>query len=444
MSAFIDYISISQLHPGRLNPETGVVEPRLPLVDSGVVGKWGRDMETGELIDNPEWGQSSKLFLRGSFDSLVIVKCDGFRITLSGNVGRLDRPDNLFNLDFDQTIAKCNEVLSRFRLPPFEPGQQVVNANPSAYDLEHGVNLVQWTGATVSGLHITRNYQTGSPKDAEAFMRWLSTQSISNVKRNRASPESCAWGSKGGRKMLKAYIKHLEMLAPGHKHGRSTSQIKCDPVYQFAREQGIVRLEMEAGRLLLRDKGLRFLGDITMDNIVQLFDAEVRPLLSRVRQDITRLDIEGLPSKIRMTAACYLRGEDVRQLVSQATFYRHAKALRDYGIDISEPLAKFDKINQVIKVVEVAPATCPDWYWQHQERLFVERTHLEADQALAEAERADRAAAVAANEEIPLPMVANGRIEDPDRLAHLLKSAQEYEVPHTRLGSSGVAHFASR
>ncbi|AXT46651.1 phage/plasmid replication protein, II/X family [Chromobacterium rhizoryzae] len=189
---------------------------------------------------------------------------------------------------------------------------------------------------------------------------------------------------------------------------------------------------MEAGRLLLRDKGLRFLGDITMDNIVQLFDAEVRPLLSRVRQDITRLDIEGLPSKIRMTAACYLRGEDVRQLVSQATFYRHAKALRDYGIDISEPLAKFDKINHVIKVVEVAPASCPDWYWQHQERLFVERSRLEADQALAEVERADRAAAVAANEEIPLPMVANGRIEDPDRLAYLLQAAKDYEVPCIR------------
>ncbi|WP_046166721.1 phage/plasmid replication protein [Chromobacterium vaccinii] len=429
-SLFIDSITISQTYPGRYNPDTGEVEPTLPLVDSGVVGKWGRDMETGELVEDAEWGQSSKLFIRGSFDSLVVIKSDGFRVSLTGNIGRLDRADNLFNLDWDATIAKCNEILGRFRLPPFTKGEQVVNANPSAYDLQHGINLIKWTGAKVSNFHVTENLATGSPENAAAFMGWASTQSMNNIKRNRTCPESCSWGSKAGRKMFKLYIKHLEMLAPGHMHGRSKTEIKTDPVYQFAKEQGIVRAELEAGRLLLRDKSLQYLGDITMEKIVALFRSETQPLLNRVREDITRLDIEGLPSKIRMTAACYLRGEDVRPLLSQATFYRHAKQLREYGIDINEPLAKFEKINHVIKVIEVKPLECPEWYWAHQQRLYVDRVRKETAESLRKIEQQERMAAVAANEQAPALMVSNGNvIDDPDRLAAFAQALGDYKIP---------------
>lgn len=442
MRHFIDFINISQRHPGRLDPETGEVVPVLPIVDSGVVGKWGRDCETGELVDDPEWGNSSKLAIRGSFDSLVMVKCDGFTVRLEGNVGRLDRADNLFNLDFQQTIAKCNEVLSRFRLPPFTPGERVVNMNPSSYDLQHGINLIHWTGATVTELHCTQNLGTGSPENADAFVRWLSTQSMSNVKGRRTAPEASTWGSERGRFKLTAYIKHLEMLAPGHMHGRSKSEISADPVYQFARENGIVRVELKAKRLMLRDAGLRFLGDITMEKVIQLYQDKVDPLIHRVREDITRLDIGGLPSKIRMTAACYLRGEDVRHLLSTATFYRHAKALREYGIDIYEPLAKFDKLNQVIKVIEVSPVECPSWYWEHQDHLFAQRVHRETLTAIADAERLDRVAAVAANEDVPFAKVANGQVDDPDRLAYLLQAAKDYEVPRAR--PQGFQQYSSQ
>lgn len=372
MSVFVDWISIKQRHPGRLDPETGELVPSLPMVDSGLIGKFPRS-DTGayssdisEYDDSPEWVMQSSLQHRGSFDSLVIVKCDGFTVTLSGNVGRLDRPDNLFNLDFDATIQKCNEILASYGLPPFTAGEQVLNPNPSDYDVKHGL-FEMWTGATVSMLHLTRNYSAGSPQNAQTVIDWLSTQSMSRIKRGKAGDTSVQWGGKGGRKLLKAYLKALEMLI--HRHGRKREEVQADPVYQYCHQTGVVRLELEAGRLLLRDNLLRYLGDITMSKLIQLFDNEVTPLLGRTKTDVTRMELEHLPPAVRMTASAYLRGENVQALLARTTFYRHAKTLRDYGLDIAEPLPTLTKFSTVIRVVDLTPLTAaPDWYWNHQRR----------------------------------------------------------------------------
>ncbi|PXX51202.1 phage/plasmid replication domain-containing protein [Aquitalea magnusonii] len=367
MSLFIDSITIKQRHPGRLDLETGELVPTIPMVDEGVIGKFPRSDDTGEYCEDPEWAMQSRKKIRGSFDSLVIIKSDGFTVELTGNIGRLDRCDNLFNLDFDATLQRCNELLARYGLPPFTAGEQVINPNPSAHDVKHGL-FEYWTGASISNIHLTRNYAAGSAANAQAVIDWLATQSMSNVRRGRAGESTTQWGRKGGRKLLKAYIKHVEMLV--HRHGRKRQQVEADPVYQYCLQEGVVRLELEAGRLLLRDNRLRFLGDITMEKLTELFDDEVNPLIGRVKADVTRLELDALPAKVRMTAAAFLRGENVKTLLSTPTFYRHSKVLRDYGLDISEPLPTLQKFASVIKVIELKPLdSAPDWYWNHQRRM---------------------------------------------------------------------------
>ncbi|MFB0826512.1 phage/plasmid replication protein, II/X family [Chromobacterium violaceum] len=365
MSVFVDWITISQRHAGRLDPETGVVEPALPLVDEGIIGKFGRG-DDGEYCDSAEWACQSAKRVRGSFETTIIVKSDGFTVSLSGNIGRLDRADNLFNLSFDATIQRCNQILARFGLPPFTAGERLVNPNPSAYDVKHGL-FEYWTGASISRLDLTRNYVTGSAANAQTMIDWLSTQSVSRVKRGRAGETTVNFGDNGSRKKLVAYIKHAEMLA--HPHGRKREEIEQDPVYQHCQREGVVRLELKAGRLLLRDNLLRFLGDITMEKLTELYDAEVIPLVGRVKTDVTRLELEHLPASVRVTAAAYLRGENVRALMSRRTFYRHASQLREYGLDIAEPLPTVSKFASVINVIQIQPMECPDWYWHHQRKM---------------------------------------------------------------------------
>lgn len=358
---FIDFIRISQEFPVQRDAETGEVQ-LLPKVDSGFIAKYVRNDETGDVT--LDYQSTSRRMFEGSYDSLYIVRCDGVKVEFEGNVGRFARPDNLFNFDFDGTIQRINEILAGLGLPAFSAGVRYQNPNPSKYDIQHGI-ISLWDGATVSELHITRNYETGSPGNAQAAIDWLATQSVSHVKRTRSFDTTVSWGRKSGRKLLKAYLKAPEMLV--HRHGRSSEEILQDPVYQYAQTSGILRFELEAKRLLLRDNHCRYLGDITMSKLVRLFESEVDPLLSRVKEDITRLELETLPNAVRMTAAAYLRGECVSALLSRATFYRHAKILRHYGIDISEQLANVKPFTTVIKVVEIKPVTqVPSWYWEHQ------------------------------------------------------------------------------
>lgn len=369
---FIDWINLSQQFPGTLSADGGELLPSIPAVDSGFVAKIARDEDSGELVEEPEWMTTSRLQHRGSFESSIMLKSDGFRVDLSGNVGRLNRPDNLFNLQWDETLAQASAFAAQHGLPPFSAGDQMLNANVSAYDAKHG-NFEIWTGATVSMLHLTENYATGSAGNAMAFIDWVATQSKSRVKRGRAGESTVVFGTKGSaRSYLKIYIKADEMLAHAKDHGRSTAEVKQDPVYQYCQQNGVVRVELEARRLLLRDHQLRFVGDITMQKLETLFRTEVDPLLNRTREDITRIDLETLdvPPGVRMTAAAYLRGEDVRASLSRRTFFRYAKQLREYGIDISEPLPNASKFTSLVKVVEIAPIhDVPDWYWQHQARM---------------------------------------------------------------------------
>ncbi|WP_024302787.1 phage/plasmid replication protein [Pseudogulbenkiania sp. MAI-1] len=383
---FVDFIRISQSHQLRFDLDTNEFE-KLPMVDSGWVCKYARN-EAGEFEEfedgtlKPEYISVSRRHFEGSFDSLYIVRCDGRRVEFEGNVGRFGRPDNLFNLDFDATLDRINRILAELGLPPFTAGEEVAKQDPSDYDIKTG-QITEWTGASVSTLHLTRNYATGSAANAQAMIDWLATQSLSKVKRGRAGETTVVWGTKGGRKYLKAYLKAPEMLV--HRHGRPRSEIESDPVYQFCNQQGIVRLELEASRLMLRDNSLRFLGDITMTKLVNLFAGEVDPLLARTKADVTRFQLEDLPAPVRVTAAAFLRGENVRALMSRATFFRHAKSLRDYGLDISEPLPTLHKFSTVIKVVEITPLVdAPAWYWDHQRKLSLQAVQ-KAEQAAQQA-----------------------------------------------------------
>lgn len=367
---FIDWLTISQTFTGTLT-DSGEVVPSIPQVDSGAMIKASRNSDTQEINDEPDWISYSKVFHKGSFSSGIAVRSDGFRVDLSGNVGRFNRPDNLFNLRFDETIQKASELVALFGLPAFSTGEFQTNPNPSEYDLERGL-LTVWTGATVSQVHLTENYCTGSEANARAAIDWLATQSKSHVKRGRAGESTMGWGRKGGRQYLKAYIKADEMLAHAKDHGRTREEVLNDPVYKFCRDNGVIRFELEAGRLLLRDAGLRYLGDITMEKLEAVFRAEVDPIINRVRPDICSFDIDSLdvPTGAKLALKLYLDGKNPRDSIPERTFYRYVKAIREYGFDISEPLPSSQVVTTVFRVLDFAPIhDAPSWYWDHQKNL---------------------------------------------------------------------------
>ncbi len=320
-TAFIDWITVTQFHS----------EGGWPIVSGGVVVNY-------DASGAPVFERNKPARFQGSFETGVAVGCDGFRVSLSGNPGRLSRPDNVFNHGIAGTVAACNRVLESFGLPPFTATR--IDANG-----------MERRGAVVSRLDITRNYATGSEGAARALISWLAGRSLARMRRGFSGTESVWWANT--RHMLKAYIKHIEMRG----HGVAES----DPLYRWLMACGVVRVEVELKKRLLSELCFNDLGNITDERLNELFDEQTAILHQSDRSDDDDI-LEHVPHRSRVYAAAWLAGEDLAALgVSRSTLYAHAKVLRECGIDILQRrnLAKFPVR---VRTIEIQPLAVPDWY----------------------------------------------------------------------------------
>ncbi len=303
----------------------------MPIIAGGIV-VWHDRFGTVRLE------RVSPTSLGGSFDTSVRVGCDGSRVYLSGNAGRFERSDNLFNHGWLATWAKCNRILARIGLPAFTAFERV-SFGPG-----------RGRGARLHRLDITANFSTGSEAQARAVIRWLSAQSISRMKRGFVGNESVWWANT--QHMFKAYLKGPEMIS----HGKD----KDDALVAWCQEQGIVRCEVELKRRLLHDLGLDQFGEVTDEKLAGVYRDQTN-ILRRVDRSDEPDILAAIPARFRMSAAAWLAGQDLRALLSRATLFRHAKVLRGFGIDILQ-CRNVEAFPVRVRVVDLQPLSVPEWY----------------------------------------------------------------------------------
>lgn len=315
--------------------------------DKGDIKRDGSEAIEEEVIG----GGASWAWIQGSHSTAIRVKSFEGVVALAGNPGRWGKADNLFGLDLDGTLQAANWILRGQQLPEFQPGE--------AYAPLNGECELKYTGARVWSIHLTRNYATGSQANAEAVINWLDGQSIARVKKSRLGASTVVWGS------LKycqteAYIKADEMIA--HAKGEEAKQaVRESKEYQYALENGIVRIEVKAAKDYLREKGLTYLGAWDMGTVTRIFE-ERTEVLNRVKLDVEEFSLLDVPLRYRMTAAAWLQGEDVAHLFNnRMTLYRHAKALRAFGLDITEK-RNIEKFPVRIRTINLVPLSPPDFY----------------------------------------------------------------------------------
>ncbi|OGA46246.1 MAG: hypothetical protein A3G25_16905, partial [Betaproteobacteria bacterium RIFCSPLOWO2_12_FULL_63_13] len=115
------------------------------------------------------------------------------------------------------------------------------------------------------------------------------------------------------RRMVKAYLKAPEMV----EHGMSPDEW----LVTWTRDQGMVRLEVEVKRRELEALGLNLLGDVTDEKLRAIFAEETAFLRKVDRSDEPDI-LMAIPSRSRPYAAAWLKGQDLRQICSNGTFYR--------------------------------------------------------------------------------------------------------------------------
>lgn len=326
---FVDWLTISQEHTGG----------GLPVVDAGCV--IGCD-DTGAI----EWKTTKAVKHAGSFETSINVKCDGFRVTVSGNVSRFGRRENLFGFGFCTCIDRVNTILAHYGLPPMTAGVK-------REQIAKGAIRYVWTGARVSRIDVTANYETGSADNAHAFMQYIGSQHAGRHEgRVLGAGETVAWGVGSRRQYWKAYIKHLELKRRGCADPRVTEH--CE-------QRGVVRFEGTLRSNALTDMGCAFLGDYesgwAMKQLTLCFEQHTE-VLSRAEK--TTDDLDELPKHLRSTARDYLAGMDMSRQLSRASYYRHRRELLPYGIDIA--VRNVTPFRPRVRVIELKPASVPSWY----------------------------------------------------------------------------------
>ncbi len=317
---FVDWLAASQCHP----------KGGLPIISGGLTVHY-------DASGIPRFERNCSAGYEGSFDTKIRVGCDGYRVSLSGNVGRFSRQDNLFNHGWAGTARAANRILVGLGLPIFTS----TKISSTGKEVR---------GAVVSRLDLTANFATGSEAQARSVIRWLASRSVSRMKRGMAGDESVWWSNT--RHMLKAYIKHVEMV----KHGASLEEFAVN----WCKENGIVRVEVEIKKRLLSELGLQDIGNINDELLAQLFEDQTEIFRSVDRSDEPDI-IANVPARSRAYAAAWMAGQDMRVLASERTLFRHARLLREYGLDIMQP-RNIQQFPVRVRIVDLQPVPVPDWY----------------------------------------------------------------------------------
>jgi len=340
---FIDWLSVWQVHPAHAPLNSGCIV----TYDGGGASVFERHRAAR---------------IQGSHSTSCSVKSDGSCVVLSGNFGRLNREDNLFNLDPLQTLERANLAAQFAGLPSFqfydsgnEANRQTAKlASIGHSDRYYEENRARYEFIHLSRIDLTKNYRCGSVAAARSVIRAVSGKSVSRVKKGVGGDASVWWSN--SRYMLKVYIKALEMESHGITSGAA---------YEYARDNGIIRLEIELKRRELADLGwsdfAEFVKAWDMGKVHQLFsDYEKILTVENISNDAEFID--SLPQKLRVTAAAFLAGRDVKLLMKRSSFFVYRKALLAYGIDIADERPA--QLNIKVRTVEITPVTAPDWYWQ--------------------------------------------------------------------------------
>lgn len=326
---FIDWLSLRQTH-----------EIELPMVCSGVV--WATDEDGGV-----QWRTIKAHTFEGSHETSVQVRCDGTTVNFSGNVSRFGRTNNLFGYSFSRCLEIVNEILAHFGLPPFTVGQKFYRHVKT----KNTCRLAPaWTGASVTRIDLTSNFETGSLSNARAYLEWLaSQQGTARIKvGTHGDGETVDWGRGSRAVYAKAYLKSEEL----RRHSADPQLIDhCEAV-------GLVRFEVTVKATWLHNAGCNYLGGLDMTQLELLFE-DRKKVLTRAEHTVD--DLEQLPRALRCTARDWLAGDDLSTKLSDRTLRRHRSALLPYGIDIAVK-RNVVEFRPRVRVIEVRPAAIPSWY----------------------------------------------------------------------------------
>lgn len=301
-----------------------------------------------------EWLSQRRLIVPGSHDSTITVKATpgtdpGISLRFSGNPVKWLQGHNIFGTDDLQGIAR-DLVVGVFDILGQPLDFQVISALQSGH-------------FTLLRVDINYSWLVPTGPDALEFIRSMSASSyLSHRGRGELRREStCSWGKGSQYWWMKAYHKGSELRDKGHQ---LPLELSCtSALLEFA--DRCVRIEVQLNSKELKRRSLNVASawhDWTPSEIHS--DYLQRLQISDATMSRKQNPPPGLPEKLVSVYQLWADGHDLRQLYPRATWYRHRKALMDYGIDIAVQQPREDEAEKVVplrSVLIAQPAGVPEW-----------------------------------------------------------------------------------
>ncbi len=322
-----------------------------PLIHEPIsTGKLTKTDSSGELL----WESNDLFHLSGSFDKRMSVKSVGgdgtglaTHLLVMGNPSKFLQGHNVFGSDNLIAInyAVYNTICDHF------------NFEPSLTDIDN----VSKGNYEIGRTDINYSYSLPSQADVMAWLRAAETKGSTRMGRAQNKKGSIYFGFTSEYHKQVFYSKHLELQT---KRGQLPLELQEKGIEEWS--ENVLRAELRLLRKELKRLNIKTATDLMEYGVTRLFHEYMGRIEMPEQIQLNDEALLKLPTKLRSTYTLWMEGHDLRNMHSPATFYRHKKELKQYGINIDLKPESTRKTNVVplIKILEAKPATIPDWAFE--------------------------------------------------------------------------------
>lgn len=347
------------MHSSRPLPSAGLFSV-IDWITAHVPIRSAAGLRTGEVssVDADgvvEWVSAKRKSVQGSHSGTITIKRfpDG-TVEFAGSPAKFLQGHNVFGSDdlLGLGSAMIERACAASDLELLD--SELADIRAGRYDLKR--------------VDINYSFVTGTRENALAWIK--AAASVLDLPRRGPGrldhSTTVIWGEKSRYWKLKAYCKGKELEARDHQ--LSASLPKRTELKEWSDDK--LRVEVTLLARPLKTQGLNRASSWRDGTPRELFDEYVAKLRVGKHQMLTSAGVQSLPHRLRQTYTNWIRGEDLRQLMADATYYRHLNALLKHGINIAVPPQGQVSSIPLSQYLETPCMEVPAWavgtelYWQ--------------------------------------------------------------------------------
>ncbi|MDH5395137.1 MAG: phage/plasmid replication protein, II/X family [Gammaproteobacteria bacterium] len=305
-----------------------------------------------------QWETACRIQVNGSYESSISVKSIDIdereegrtsHILISGNPSKFLQGHNVFGSDdiLSLMLDVYLKITNILDLPVSTEDYLSVKAG------EYPIKMIDI------------NYSYGLPTRADVISVIRALEFKSKTRHGRPSMKggTLYWGQSSARWALKAYSKGDEIEVKNHRLPLELTQTK---LAHWADNK--LRLELRLKSKELIDLGITQAKHLTTLKVQTLFNEYARRIDMHEQIALSDTREHDIPTRLKSTYILWKNGDDLRNILARATYYRHRKELLQYGIniDLREDKSPTRNVIPLIRILEAKPASIPDWAFQEK------------------------------------------------------------------------------